>query len=223
MKKSEFGLVSLATLFALPFLVATPLRALLGLTATLFPQDPPLGLVIALDLPFFSIARLLSDVTRYLAISLTALLLTLAALVWPIVRERGQAWRRKRFYLLAAALVAVLAFPLLMRYQPAVKATPGAQMHVMDKPGWLAGVVKSCQAAAEVRGCQYEPLGWADEQTLIYRQGCGGHYTEEGWQPGSPGVPNLRPGGVRHASACQTTTIPPGLPPRPIQGGPYLT
>ena len=191
MKKSESGLVSLATLFALPFLAATLLRALLGLTATLFPQDPPLGLVLALDLPFFSVATLLSDVTRYLAVSLAALTLALVALIWLVVRERGQAWRRKRFYLLAIALVAVLAFPLLMHYQPAFKTAPGIEMRIVDEPDLLRGVVKSCQAAAEVRGCQYEPLGWADAQTLVYRQWCGGYYTEEGWQLGSPGVPML--------------------------------
>jgi hypothetical protein len=186
MKKSEFGLVGLATLFALPFLAATPLRALLGLTAALFPQAPPLGLVFALDLPFFSITRLLSDVTRYLVISLAALLLTLIALAWLVVRERGQIWRHKRFYWLTVALVAVLAFPLLIRYQPAFKAVPGVEMRVVDKPGLLAGAVKSCQAAAEVRECQYEPLGWADAQTLVYRQWCGGYYDMSDWRPGDP-------------------------------------
>ena len=189
MKKSESGLVSLATLFALPFLAATLLRALLGLTATLFPQDPPLGLVLALDLPFFSVATLLSDVTRYLAVSLAALTLALVALIWLVVRERGQAWRRKRFYLLAIALVAVLAFPLLMHYQPAFKTAPGIEMCIVDEPDLLRGVVKSCQAAAEVRGCQYEPLGWADAQTLVYRQWCGGYYDMSDWHPGAPQPP----------------------------------
>jgi len=184
--KKEFGLVSLATLFALPFLAATPLRILLGLTATLFPQDPPLGLLIALDLPFFFIAMLLSDVPRYLIFSLAALLLVLAALAWLIARERGRVWRRKRLYLLAIALAAVLAFPLLMRYRPAFKAAPGVEVRIVDKPGLLAGAVKSCQAAAEVRECQYELLGWADAQTLVYRQWCGGYYDMSDWRPGDP-------------------------------------
>jgi len=187
--KKEFGLVSLATLFALPFLAATLLRALLGLTATFFPQDPPLGLIVALDLPFFFIARLLSDMTRYLAFSLAALVLTLIALVWLVVRERGQLWRCKRFYLLAVILVAVLAFPLLMRYQPAFKVAPGVEMRVVDRPGLLAGAIKTCQTAAEVRRCQYEPLGWADAQTLVYRQWCGGYYDRSEWYPGTPQSP----------------------------------
>ncbi len=184
--KKEFGLVSLAILFALPFLAAALLGTLLRLTVTLFPQDPPLALIVALDLPFFSIATLFSNMTRYLAVSLAALVLTLIALVWPVVRERGQVWRCKRFYLLAVILLAVLAFPLLMRYRPAFKAGPGVEVRVVDRPGLLAGAVKSCQAAAEVRGCQYEPLGWADVQTLVYRRWCGGYYDRGDWHPGTP-------------------------------------
>jgi hypothetical protein len=41
-----------------------------------------------------------------------------------------------------------------------------------------------------VRGCQYEPLGWADAQTLVYRQWCGGHYDKMGvWHPGDSQPP----------------------------------
>ena len=188
MKKSELGLVSSATLFALPFLVAMSLRALLGLIVKLFSGSPP-GEVALLFVPIFFTTMLLSNMTRYLVASLVALLLTLVALIWLLARERGQVWRRKRFYLLVVALVAVLAFPLLMRYRPAVKAAPGVELRLVDRPGLLAGAVKSCQAAAEVRGCQYEPLGWVDAQTLVYRQWCGGYYDVDGWHPGSPGAP----------------------------------
>jgi hypothetical protein len=87
---------------------------------------------------------------------------------------------------LLAACASVLAFPLLMRYQPVVKAAPGVELRLVDEPGLLEGVVKSCQAAAEVRECQYEPLGWADAQTLVYRQWCGGRYEMGVWHPGDP-------------------------------------
>jgi hypothetical protein len=177
-----------AFLFALPFLIAMPLIALLGLFAKLFPRAP-LGLIVTLDMPLFFVLMLLSNVTRYLAISLVALLLTLVALIWLIARERGQAWRRKRFYLLVVALMAILAFPLLMRYQPAVKAAPGVELRIVDRPDLLRGVVKSCQVATEVRGYQYEPLGWADARTLVYRRWCGGYYDVDGWRPGSSGDP----------------------------------
>ncbi len=187
-KKSEFALVSLATLFALPFLVTTPLITLLGLIVKLFSGTPPEGFAL-LFVPIFFTAMLLGDMTRYLAISLTALVLTLVSLIWLVARERSKVRRRKRFYLLAVALVAILAFPLLMRYRPAVEAAPGVELRVVDEPGLLVRVVKSCQAAAEVRGCQYEPLGWADAQTLVYRQWCGGYYDADGWHSGSPVAP----------------------------------
>ena len=188
MKKSEFGLVSLALLSALPFLATVPLLALLKLLVTLFSGTPPEGVAL-LFIPIFFTAMLLSDMTRYLVISLATLLLTLVALVRLVAREGGRVWQRKRFYLLAAAFVAVLAFPLLMHYQPAVKTIPSVELRIVDEPGLLVGAVKSCQTSAEVRGCQYEPLGWADAQTLVYRRWCGGHYTEEGWQPGVPQPP----------------------------------
>jgi hypothetical protein len=45
---------------------------------------------------------------------------------------------------------------------------------------------------AEVEGrCQYEPIGWADGQTLVYRKWCDGDYTAEDWHPGRPGAPML--------------------------------
>jgi hypothetical protein len=122
-------------------------------------------------------------------VSLAALILTLAALTWLAAQERRQVWRRGRFYVLLAACASVLAFPLLMRYQPVVKAAPGVELRLVDEPGLLEGVVKSCQAAAEVRVCQYEPLGWADEQTLVYRQWCGGRYEMGVWHPGAPQPP----------------------------------
>jgi len=129
--------------------------------------------------------------TRYVTISLAALVLTSAALIWLAVREQRRSWRHGRLYLLLIALAAVLAFPFVMRYQPAVEAAPGVELRIVEKPGLLEGAVKQCQVGAEVRGCVYEPLGWVYEHTLVYRKWCGGFYTKEGWQPGSPGCPML--------------------------------
>jgi len=186
----ERWLILPAFLFTLPFLVAIPLIITFKLLAKFHPEAP-LYLIAALDMPLFFITWLLSDSTRYLAITLAALLPALAALVGLIARERGQVWRRGRFYLLTLFLAAILAFPLLMRYQPPVKAAPGVEMRVVEQPGLLDGAVKSCKAGAEVPGCQYEPLGWADAKTLVYRKWCDGHYAGTTWQPGSPGEPLL--------------------------------
>ncbi len=186
----QFVLTAVAVPLAMPFLAFWPLSLLARLSHRLFPYiSSTLWWFFGVEIYPFLSTLLLSDMTRYVILSLAALILTLAALTWLIAREHGQVWRRKRFYLLATALAAILAFPLLMRYQPAVEAAPGVELRVVDRPGLLAGAVKSCQAAAEVRGCQYEPLGWADAQTLVYRQWCEGFYDMDGWHPGSPDAP----------------------------------
>jgi len=185
MKKTEITLVSLALLCALPFLLIMPALLLLWLLYHLFPSPRWFWL----EIPAFLSARLLSDPARYMAFSLLALGLSAGALLWLITRERGRFWRRRRFYLLALLIAAVLAFPVFARYRPAVEAPPGAELRVVERPGWVAGAVRWCQAAAEISACQYEPLGWADAQTLVYRKWCGGHYTPAGWQPGEPQPP----------------------------------
>lgn len=138
----------------------------------------------------FLSAWMLSDMTRYVIISLSALGLAAAALICSAKRQRGRAWQHGRLYLLIAALVSVLTFPFVMRYRPAVGPSADVEMALVDKPGLLTGAVKSCQAVAEVQKCTYEPLGWAGAQTLVYRKWCAGHYNQEGtWQPGEPQPP----------------------------------
>ena len=185
----HFVLTGVAVPLALPFLAYWPLSWLLRLSHWLFPSSSTLWLFFGLGTYPLLSASLLSDVTRYVLLSLAALLLTLVALIWLIARERGQVWRHKRFYLLAVALAAILAFPLLMRYQPAVQVAHGVELRIVDEPGLLEGVVKSCQAAAEVQGCQYEPLGWTAAQTLVYRKWCDGYYDMDGQHPGDPQPP----------------------------------
>lgn len=188
-----FVLTGVAIPLAMPFLAFWPLSLLRRLSYRLFPSiSSTQWWFFGTEAYRFLSTALLSDVTRYVILSLVALILSLAALTWLAAQERNRIWRRGRFYLLAVALVGVLAFPLLMRYQPVVKAAPGVELRLVDEPGLLDGVVKSCQAAAEISGCQYEPLGWANAQTLVYRKWCGGHYDETGvWHAGSPGAPLL--------------------------------
>ncbi|MBL7063114.1 MAG: hypothetical protein ISS49_02750 [Anaerolineae bacterium] len=188
----QFILTGVAVPLAMPFLAFWPLSLLARLSHRLFPyiSSTPWWFFGVEMYPFLS-TSLLSDATRYVIVSLAALILTLAALTWLAAQERRQVWRRGRFYVLLAACTSVMAFPFLMRYRPAVQAAPGVELRVVEQPGLLAGVVRSCQAAAEVRGdCQYEPLGWADAQTLVYRIRCGGHYDKTGaWHPGAPQPP----------------------------------
>jgi hypothetical protein len=72
-----------------------------------------------------------------------------------------------------------------MRYQPAAEPLPGVELRHIDPPGLLQGVVKRAQVAVEKSEYQYEPLGWADEHTLVYRLWRGGRYEGEEWAPGA--------------------------------------
>lgn len=231
----QFVLTAIAVPLAMPFLAFWPLSLLSWSLYRLFPStSPSLWWFFGLEVyPFLSM-WLLSDMTRYVIVSLAALGLTSAALIWLAARERGQVWRRKRFYLLTVALAAVLVFPLLMRYRPAVRAMPGVELRMVEQPGLLEGAVRACQAGAEVPGCKYEPLGWADAQTLVYRKWCGGYYAEGDWRPGSPGSPMLYdldsgesgPSLVDHALSHETcalsTCVRPALAERkPFEQGYY--
>ncbi|MDY6877742.1 MAG: hypothetical protein SWK90_16290 [Chloroflexota bacterium] len=186
----QFLLTAVAVPLAMPFLAFWPLSLLMRLSYRLFPSiSSTPWWFFGIGIYRFLSTSLLSDMTRYVVLSLATLTLTLAALTWLAAQERRQVWRRGCFYVLLAACASVLIFPLPMRYQPVVKAAPGVELRVVDEPGLLEGVVKSCQAAAEVRECQYEPLGWADAQTLVYRQWCGGRYEMDVWHPGDSQPP----------------------------------
>ncbi len=187
-KKAHFILTGLATLGSVPFWIPIALMAVLKLLDMVFAgaMHPAFSLFFV---PVFFIAILFSDVTHLVNIGLGALLPILTALAWLVIRERGRVWSRGRFYLLVAILFSVLLFPLGMRYQPAVQVAPDVKMHLVEQPGLLEGAARRCQAIAEIRGCQYEPLGWVGGDTLVYRTWCGGQFTAQGWQPGSPSVP----------------------------------
>jgi hypothetical protein len=153
-------------------------RLLIGL----FPSAAPLYL---LELPPYLFFGLLSSLPRYLGLSLTSLLLSLTGVTLILVRQRRRARRSARLYLFLLGLVAVLAFPFWMRYQPAAKPVPGVELHHVDPPGLLQGVVKQARVAVEQNEYQYEPLGWADAQTFVYRLWRGGRYEGEEWEPGT--------------------------------------
>jgi hypothetical protein len=181
-------LTPLIVLVTAPFWLTTAIAALLKLLVVVFAGQPPAGVAL-LFVPLFFVAMLLGDATRFGILGLTALLLTLAGLIWLVLRRRRQAENRHRLYLLAGVLVLLLSSPLIIRYRPAVQAEPSVEMRIVERPGLLKGMVKSYQRMAEIRGCQYEPLGWADEGTLLYRTWCGGGYNAEGeWEPGTPGA-----------------------------------
>jgi len=189
MSGRERVFVALAILFALPFLAFWPSALESRLLYQVFPNFLP-ELQFWLYLPAFGVCYLFSGTVRYVLFSLGAMGLTAAGLVWLVARQRGRVWKNGWFYLLGAALLAVVAFPLAVRYRPAVCAVPGTELRMAEPPGWVESTVRACQAAAEIPGCQYEILGWADARTLVYRKWCDGYYDPEGgWHPGAPGAP----------------------------------
>ncbi len=187
MKRTSILLIVVAVLLALPFwailLLPLPMRALeaLGIRA------PVLNWLVAA--PHFGATLLLADLTRYVLISAGALLAALGAAGLLIARRRSQVWRRPAFYVCLAGLAGVLVLPFAVgRYQPAVRAAEGAELRQVERPDQVAGVVKALQAGAEIRPLVYEPLGWADGQTLVYRTWRGAGYDRTGaWQDGAPG------------------------------------
>ncbi|MCS7178422.1 MAG: hypothetical protein RML46_07490 [Anaerolineae bacterium] len=155
-------------------------------------SDLSLTFLIILIAPSEFAVLLFSQMEQYLALSLAALVLGLAALVGLIVTERRTALRRAPFWALILALGAVVAAPLLVSYEPAVRAAPGWTLRMVEPPGLIDGFVRACQAGAEVRGeCQYEPLGWADEETLVYRKWCDGQFQVDVANARSEGDPGI--------------------------------
>jgi hypothetical protein len=181
MKRMEAWVVALAATLAAPLALVLPWLALFRGLVGLFPGAAPLFL---LELPPYLWFRFLSSLPRYVGHSLATLLLSATALALVFVRLRGHAWQSARVHLSLLVIATVLAFPFLMRYRPAAEPLPGVELHHVDPPGLLLGVVKQAQVAVEQSEVQYEPLGWADGQTLVYRLWRGGRYEGERWQPG---------------------------------------
>jgi hypothetical protein len=65
-----------------------------------------------------------------------------------------------------------IAALLIVRYQPAVVAAPGHEMHWPTRPSPAASVVKSYQRFLEIRTCDYALLGWSAGGTLFYQKAC---------------------------------------------------
>jgi hypothetical protein len=148
--------------------------------------------IVFFDLPHFVTALLFSDLTRYLLFSLVALLLLLVWFVQVAAREGLAALRCGRTYLLAMGALTVLVFPFLHQYQPAVIPAPTSEMRIVEQPNFLTGIVRRNMVSAEKYDCFYEPLGWADNQTLVYRKWCGGFYNQRNnyqWNSGTATLP----------------------------------
>lgn len=191
MKPMRTILVIAAVLLALPFwgilLLNWPLRWI----SELQPDSKALNTLLApLSLPGFLSLMALAHPTRYVALSAAAIVAALAALVALVAAHGSQVSRRPAVYLCLAALLAVLVFPWTRApYQPAMATQPGVELRLVNRPsGLIATAVRSLQIGAEVRPEVYEPLGWADDQSFVYRlRQCAGYDRRGLWQEGEAG------------------------------------
>jgi hypothetical protein len=188
--KGEAVVTAEAVLVVQPFLLAAGILALLRIVD---PNGMP-ELMEIVGVPYVLAALLFSDVGRYLAVSAAAMVLIAVGPTVSALRERQTATRQLPFYVLAFALLPVIGFPLAfssMHYRPDVEAQAGVEMELVARSRWPFQTVRMYQAIAGVSSCQYEPLGWADEETLVYRVWRGSRHGRDAWrsQPGSPGPP----------------------------------
>ena len=188
--KGEAVVTAAAALVVQPFLVAVGILALLRIVD---PNGMP-KLMEIVGVPYVLAALLFSDVGRYLAVSAAALGLIAVGLTMSALRERQTTTERLPFFVLAFALLPVIGLPVAfssMPHRPGVEAKAGVELELVARSRWPFQTVRMCQAIAGVSSDQYEPLGWADDETLVYRVWRGGKYGRDAWrcQPGSPGPP----------------------------------
>ncbi len=88
-------------------------------------------------------------------------------------------WRRKfskpaRAWLLLL-ICAIVAFPFIYRYQPALTAVSSYKMTLVTETSFLGGIIKASQNATEQTPCTYELLGWNADNQLFYQATCDGN------------------------------------------------
>jgi hypothetical protein len=143
------------------------------------------ALSIVFYVPYFlTSAIFFSSAAGYLLVSALALIVALGALIWGRSGHWGRLW-------MMVLLLAVLVFPWLYRYRPALAAAPGYEMQVLTQPGPLDGIVKTAQITLEVCPCRYELLGWSPDDQLYYRASCDSGTQLLRYDPGQPGRPLL--------------------------------
>ncbi len=184
--------IALTAPFAISILSLCGLAALTGLHSMSIAV--PLPWILFFDAPHTAVALLFADPSRYLIFSLLALLFLLGWLIQLVIDSRGNLSKLPQFYLLVLGIACVLAFPWLHPYEPAVRPARDAQLQMVEAPDFVMGVVRRSWVSAEIPGCAFETLGWADADTLVYRKWCGGFFDPNNhyaWKEGAPTPPRL--------------------------------
>ncbi len=87
---------------------------------------------------------------------------------------RGDFSKPTRAWLLLL-ICAIVAFPFVYRYQPALTAISGYKMALVTETSLLGGIVKASQNVTEQTPCTYELLGWSADNQLFYQATCDGN------------------------------------------------
>jgi hypothetical protein len=194
--------LSLAALTVAGFLVVPfYLFAGFGLLLPATFEGPPTPWLWALFLVMVPLNLLYGHLAAYLLVNALVLILLAATLVWG-----RRAW--VIHFLLALMLLAILAFPWLYQYRPAVVAAPGYAMRWPTQPGRLEGVARQARVLTEARDCEYVLLGWSAQGGLYYTETCRDRNPQVWtYQPDQAASP--RPVSVAPADLSQAT-IPRG-------------
>lgn len=185
MKQLERPLTIFAVILAAPFALLWIFRLLFWAIGHVIPPVAATPFIGIFYLPPY----FLSTLFRYALLSSAALVAGLAASALLVARHRGRVWRVAGFRWTLVGLATVVVFPFLASYRPPVNAASTAQLLAVEPLTLAQRVAKDNQSAAELRPYVIEPLGWADEQTLVYRTWRGAGYYGQDWRDGEPGTP----------------------------------
>ena len=134
-----------------------------------------------------------SHPTLYLLVSALGIIAALLMMwrdQWP--------WRLVGF----ALALAVVAFPFVFGYRPALTAAPGYRMWHVTQPAWIESVTRMALNLTEQRTCEYAIEGWDNTDVLYYASTCGAETRHWQFDPASgtstqvDGITNTTPGTI---------------------------
>lgn len=91
----------------------------------------------------------------------------------------------------AIILVALCSIMLTSRYYVATMLQSGAEVQHIEPLTRLSATIKDLESGLELPDCEYEIHGWTDDNRLVYRRWCEGHFVWNVYESGNPERPNV--------------------------------
>ena len=139
----------------------------------------PLSLVLYVPFAFFAYI-LFGNLYAYILVTIVGITAAITGLI------QGRQHRLLAVWLLAL-IFAIVAFPFVYRYRPALVAATGYRMQLVTDPGFWGGIVRASQNLIEQTPCEYELLGWSADGKLYYQATCDGETQIWQYSPARPG------------------------------------